>query len=98
MRLFLDDELKISNLIIHFFVPIFSYYHFKSDLSKKKVFLLFLFFSVTYIAVLLTGERSNFITFGIFIILYILFTNLRKFLIYFLMIGTPIFLIIISNN
>lgn len=95
MRLggFLDDELKISNLIIHFFVPIFSYFHFKSDLSKKNVFLLFLFFSVTYMAVLLTGERSNFITFSIFIVLYILFTNLRKFLIYFLIIGTPIVLI-----
>ena len=99
MRLggFLDDELKISNLIIHLFVPIFSYYHFRSDLSKKKAFLLFLFFLVTYIVVLLTGERSNFITFTIFIILYILFTNLRKFLIYFLIIGIPIFLIIFQT-
>ena len=25
---FLDDELKISNLIIYFFVPVFSFFHF----------------------------------------------------------------------
>ena len=99
MRLggFLDDELKISNLIIHFFVPIFSYFHFKSDFNKKNVLLLFLFFLVTYIIVLLTGERSNFITFSIFIVLYILFTNLRKFLMYFLIIGA-LFVLILSQT
>ena len=45
----------------------------------------------------MTGERSNFITFSIFIVLYILFTNLRKFLMYFLIIGA-LFVLILSQT
>lgn len=77
---FLNDELKIANLIIYFFVPVFAYFHSIIDYqNKKKIFLLLLFFFIIYTSVFLTGERSNFISFNIFIFFYALFTNLRKY-------------------
>lgn len=49
--------------------------------------------TVVYIAIFLTGERSNFLTFNIFIFLYLLFTNLRKYFITFLIISLSFLLV-----
>ncbi len=83
---FLGDELKIANLIIHLFIPVFVYFHHNYSTNKKNIFLLMLFLTVIYIAVFLTGERSNFLTLNIFLFLYFLFTNLRKIFVFFLII------------
>ena len=76
---FLDDELKISNLIIYFFVPVFSFFHFfVVKNSFKNNFFLFLFFLLIYSTIFLTGERANFITLNIFIFIYVIFFKLNK--------------------
>ena len=41
---FLGDELKIANLIIHFFIPVFAYFHYNfSNDKKKNVTIIFIF-------------------------------------------------------
>jgi O-antigen ligase len=90
---FLNDELKIANLIIYFFVPIFTYFHQNFFDSSKKKILIFTLITVVYIAIFLTGERSNFLTFNIFIFLYFLLTNLRKYFITYLIISLSLLLI-----
>ena len=80
---FLNDELKIANLIIYFFVPIFTYFHQNFFESRNKKILILILIIAVYIAIFLTGERSNFLTFNIFIFLYFLSTNLRKLFILF---------------
>ena len=77
---FLNDELKIANLVIYFFVPVFTYFHAKINYNnKKKLFGLLFFLFIIYFSIFLTGERSNFISFNIFIFFYALFTNLKKY-------------------
>ncbi len=89
---FLDDELKISNLIIYFFVPVFSFFHFYVvKNSFKNNFFLFLFFLLIYSTIFLTGERANFITFNIFIFIYVIFFKLNKIFFSLLFITIPIF-------
>ena len=90
---FLGDELKIANLIIHFFIPVFAYFHYNFSNDKKKMLLLFLFLILIYIGIFLTGERSNFLTFNIFLFLYFLSTNLRKYFLVFLIILFSFFLV-----
>ncbi len=90
---FLNDELKIANLVIYFFVPIFTYFHQNFFESRNKKILIFILIITVYIAIFLTGERSNFLTFNIFIFLYFLSTNLRKNFITFLIISFSLLLI-----
>lgn len=64
---FLDDELKIANLIFHFAGLIFSYYFSKNyNTSKNKTFLCLIFLFISLVIIFLTGERSNFITSAFF--------------------------------
>ncbi len=90
---FLNDELKIANLIIYFFVPIFTYFHQNFFESRNKKILILILIIAVYIAIFLTGERSNFLTFNIFIFLYFLSTNLRKLFILFFIILFSLLLI-----
>ena len=81
---FMGDELKISNLINHFGLIVFSYFYSKKFLKfnqKKFLNLLFLLFIV--LSVFITGERSNFITvilFTIFFIIFLAFTDKKIFI------------------
>ena len=89
----MGDELKIANLIIHFFIPVFAYFHYNFSNDKKKMLLLFIFLILIYMGIFLTGERSNFLTFNIFLFLYFLSTNLRKYFLVFLIILLSFFLV-----
>lgn len=82
---FMGDELKISNLINHFGLLVFSYFFYSKKFLKfnqiKFLCLLFLLFIV--LSVFITGERSNFITIMLFIIffnIFLAFTDKKTFL------------------
>lgn len=90
---FLNDELKIANLIIHIFVPVLAYFHkFHSNKFKHQM-LLFGYVLLIFISIFLTGERSNFITLSLFLIIYIILTDLRKKFFYLFLISLPILII-----
>ena len=55
---FLNDELKIANLIIYFFVPIFTYFHQNFFESRNKKILILILIIAVYIAIFLT-ERDQ---------------------------------------
>ena len=94
---FLNDELKIANLIIHLFVPIFVFFHQNSfNKSRDHIFLL-IFSLITLVCVFLTGERSNFITLILFLFFYIMFTDLRKKFLILAILILPILFILLKN-
>ena len=84
---FMNDELKISNLIYHFGALIFSYYFCKkSFLNINSTLLSLIFLIFITISIFLTAERANFITVCLFIsllIIFLAFKNKKIFLIYF---------------
>ncbi len=99
---FMDDELKISNLIFHIGAIVFSYFVSKDYLKNKKIndyilsFLIFLICSI-----FITAERANFITILSFSFLFVILMSLenRKFffkilIIFSILISIPI----ISND
>ena len=80
----MGDELKISNLIYHFGLLVFSYFltinHAK---SYKKNLISLLFFLLIIFTIFITGERSNFITitfFSFLLLIFLLFKNLKLFI------------------
>ena len=87
---FLNDELKIANLIIHFSIPVFVYFHKNMKLNRQNLLTLFFLFIIMVSTVFLTGERSNFISLLIFFLIYLIFTNLRKNLLILIIISIPI--------
>lgn len=96
---FLDDELKIANLIIHLFVPIFVFFHqnsFNKYKNKDHIFL-FIYALITIVCVFLTGERSNFITLILFLFFYIMFTDLRKKFFILVILILPILFVFFKN-
>ena len=92
---FMDDELKISNLLYHFGALIFSFYFCKKSKTKLNSTILSLFFLIFItVSIYLTAERANFITIASFISLFIIFLafkNKKIFFTYF-----SIFLILLS--
>lgn len=87
---FLNDELKIANLIIHFFIPVFLYFHKNFKLNTHNLLTLFFLFIAVMSTVFLTGERANFISLTFFFLIYFIFTNLRKNLFILIIISLPI--------
>lgn len=94
MRLggFMNDELKISNLINHFCMLLIGYYFF---LSIKNKFLAYsniaiLLSLVVIVVVFLTGERSNFITIICAVLIFFLFRYGIKKIVYVILILLPI--------
>ncbi len=76
---FMDDELKISNLIFHTGVLSFSYFFSKkyfNNINNNLLSLLFLFLLV--VSIFITAERANFITIVFFVFLFILFLSLQN--------------------
>ena len=98
---FMDDELKISNLIYHFGTLIFAYNLFKKKpLSKINNLTNYSFFFLLITSIYLTAERANFITILIFTVLFLnflCFNNFRSF-IKILSALSLIFLLLISMN
>ena len=98
---FMDDELKISNLIYHFGTLVFAYnFSKKNFLFKINSLTNYMFFSLLIISIYLTAERSNFITILIFTFLFLnflFFNNFRSFL-KILSVLSLIFLLLISMN
>ena len=97
----MDQELKIANFINNFFIisiGAFVYFN-KKNLRNSTLMVIFTFF-VIY-TVYLTGERSNFITLLLVATTFLIFSNLRKIFLIFLLFTS--FLIItnysfIENN
>ena len=81
---FMDDELKISNLVYHLGTLVFAYnFSKKSFLLKINSLTDYIFFSLLIISIYLTAERANFITILIFTFLFLnflFFNNFRSFL------------------
>ena len=94
---FMNDELKISNLLYHFGALIFSFYF-----SKNKSNLIsFLFIVFITIAIYFTAERANFITMISFIFLFIIFLvfrNKKIFFLYFVIFSFFLSLGFLTNN
>ena len=68
---FMNDELKISNLIFHFGSLVFAYFFSKQYSNNKQInYPIILFQLLLIIAIFLTAERSNFITIISFTILF----------------------------
>ena len=74
---FMDDELKISNLIYHFGVLTFSFFFNKNLIHNKSNFFNVIFLIILTVSIFLTAERSNFITTIFFIILFLIVFSLR---------------------
>lgn len=98
---FMDDELKISNLIYHFGTLVFAYnFSKKNFLFKINSLTNYMFFSLLIISIYLTAERANFIAILIFTFLFLnflFFNNFRSFL-KILSALSLIFLLLISMN
>ena len=94
---FMNDELKISNLLYHFGALIFSFYF-----SKNKSNLIsFLFIVFITISIFLTAERANFITMISFIfllIIYLVFKNKKTFFLYFVIFSLFLSIGFLTNN
>lgn len=95
---FLNDELKIANLIIHIFVPVFVFLHQTLTKNLKNHVLLFVYVMIVFISVFLTGERSNFITLSFFLSIYVMFTNLRKNFLILFIVSLPIIFFYLKTN
>ena len=99
---FMNDELKISNLIFHFSSIIFSYFFSKSyNISKKLTYfsLLFLFFSV--VLIFLSAERANFITsicFLFIVFIIISFHNIKFYTNIFIIFLITLYILFNLNN
>ena len=99
---FMDDELKISNLIFHIGALVFSYFFSKDYLKNKKINYYILSFLIILIcSIFVTAERANFITIISFSFLFIILVSLenKKFffkilIIFSILISVPI----ISND
>ena len=76
---FMDDELKISNLLFQFGALSFSFFIFKKNFKKKLnnvIIISFLFLLI--ISIFLTGERANFLTVCSFTVLLIVYFGFKK--------------------
>ena len=99
---FMDDELKISNLIFHIGTLVFSYFFSKTYLKNKKINYYILSFLILLIcSIFITAERANFVTVVTFSFLFVLLISLenKKFffkilIIFSILISVPI----ISND
>ena len=95
---FMDDELKISNLIFHIGALVFSYFFSKDYLKNEKINYYILFFLIVLIcSIFITAERANFITIISFSFLFVVLISLenRKFffkilIIFSILISVPI--------
>ncbi len=98
---FMDQELKIANFINNFFIiSIGAFVYFNKKNLRNSTLMVILTFFVIY-TVYLTGERSNFITLLLVATTFLIFSNLRKIFLIFLLFTS--FLIItnysfIENN
>ncbi len=93
---FMNDELKISNLLYHFGALIFSFYFCKKSTPKLNSTYLSLFFLIFMtISIYLTLERANFITILSFISLFMIFLAFKHRKIFFFYIS--IFLIFLFS-
>tara|TARA_Y100000768_G_C23981953_1_gene686384 strand:- start:1613 stop:2893 length:1281 start_codon:yes stop_codon:yes gene_type:complete len=98
---FMDDELKISNLLFQFGTLSFSFFIFKENLKKNMVnLIIILFLFLLIISIFLTGERSNFLTICIFTVFLIIFFGFKKKVIFLIL--STLFLVflglVVSNN
>ncbi len=79
---FMDDELKISNLIFNIGALVFSYFFSKDFLKNKNINYYILFFLLIIISsIFITAERSNFATIIFFSLLFVILLSIenRKF-------------------
>ena len=99
---FMDDELKISNLIYHLGTIIFTYnFYKKSFLFKINSLTNYSFFFLLIISIYLTAERANFITILIFISLFLsflFFNNFKSFLKILSVLSLIFFFMVSINN
>lgn len=76
---FMDDELKISNLVYHFGTLVFSFFFSINFLkSNRNNFVSLLFLLLINLSIFITGERANFITISFFILLLLLFISFKN--------------------
>ena len=95
---FMDDELKISNLIFHIGAIVFSYFFSRDYYKYKKINYYTLSFLIILIcSIFITAERANFVTIISFSFLFVILISLdnRKFflkilIIFSILISVPI--------
>ena len=84
---FMNDELKISNIIFNFGALVFCYFFSKNFTNdKKSLYFTLLFLLILVTSIFFTAERSNLITilsFTLILILFLLFFNRKLFFILF---------------
>jgi|TARA_B110000971_G_scaffold177596_1_gene183312 O-antigen ligase len=80
---FLDDELKIANLVNNFFVISLGALLFYNKLILNKTYTIVVIFALSILvihSVYLTAERANFISLILFVISIFLVSNIKKFI------------------
>ena len=79
---FLNDELKIANLINNFFViSLGSYFFYNKNNNNTFLFLILAFISIVLFSVYSAAERGNFLTLLIFIFSFLIFSKYRLYFI-----------------
>ena len=76
---FLNDELKIANFIFHFGFLVFAHNYAKEKQYQSTNFYNLFYLLLILVCIFITGERSNFLTTLIFVILFLFFTDNKKF-------------------
>ncbi|WP_435149226.1 oligosaccharide repeat unit polymerase [Candidatus Pelagibacter bacterium nBUS_32] len=99
---FMDDELKIANLIFHIGALVFSFFFSKNYFEKKIISLKSLFFLLfLIITVFITAERANFVTIISFVVIFIIlmaFENKKFFFTMIILFSVLISIPMISND
>ena len=95
---FLNDELKIANLINNFFViSLGSYFFYNKNNNNTFLFLILAFISIVLFSVYSAAERGNFLTLLIFIFSFLIFSKYRLYFLSIILILIPIILFNISD-
>ncbi len=77
------DELILGSFLTHISIPLFSYFYLSlNTLSTNKKYFIYIALFVTFLAILLSGERMTFIIFLFFIFLFLIINFKKKVIIY----------------
>ena len=90
---FLDDELKISYLLNSFFVVSLGSTFTYQKINKKNKLLALLLTGLVIYSVYATAERSNFVCLLFFTIIFFIFSKLRNYLFFMVILLIPIIII-----
>ena len=95
---FLNDELKIANLINNFFViSLGSYFFYNKNNNNTFLILILAFILIVLFSVYSAAERGNFLTLLLFIFSFLIFSKYRLYFLSIVLILIPIILFNISD-